>query len=176
VVTLVVTGGSLTQRPQRSLHCLRVEVTWQIKEDLNLNLQTFGKTVKFYLDNPALLHMYVIYTRCTSASTFFGSSITFSIASCFGPQPTELVYVASLQAWYLQLQVSAVAFPNQLPVCNNPFSTQPPRSFIQNPSGEASSTGHVVKLASPEIIAVRDKNNLGKKIYPNIFHLPEYDR
>jgi len=37
VVRLVVTGGSLTRRPKRSLHCLLVEVPWQINEYLNLN-------------------------------------------------------------------------------------------------------------------------------------------
>jgi len=36
VVRLVVTGGSLTQRPKRSLRCLLVEVSWQINEYLNL--------------------------------------------------------------------------------------------------------------------------------------------
>jgi len=30
VVRLIVTGGSLTQRPKRSLRCLLVEVLWQI--------------------------------------------------------------------------------------------------------------------------------------------------
>jgi len=30
VVILVVTGGSLTRRPKRSLRCLLVEMHWQI--------------------------------------------------------------------------------------------------------------------------------------------------
>jgi len=38
VVKLVVTGGSLTRRPKRSLRCLLVEVPWQINEYLNLHL------------------------------------------------------------------------------------------------------------------------------------------
>jgi len=36
VVRLVLTGGSLTQRPKRPLRCLLVEVPWQIKKYLNL--------------------------------------------------------------------------------------------------------------------------------------------
>jgi len=34
VVRLVVTGGSLTRRPKRSLRCFLVEVSWQINEYL----------------------------------------------------------------------------------------------------------------------------------------------
>jgi len=34
VVRLLVTGGSLTGRPKRSLRCLLEEVSWQIKENL----------------------------------------------------------------------------------------------------------------------------------------------
>jgi len=35
VVRLVVTGGSLTRRPKRSLRCLLVEVHWEINEYQN---------------------------------------------------------------------------------------------------------------------------------------------
>jgi len=38
MVRLVVTGGSLTRRPKRSLRCLLVKVPRQINEYLNLNL------------------------------------------------------------------------------------------------------------------------------------------
>jgi len=38
VVKLVVTGGSLTRRPKRSLRCLLVELPWQINGYLNLKL------------------------------------------------------------------------------------------------------------------------------------------
>jgi len=38
VVRLVVTGGSLSRRPKRSLRCLLVEAPSQINEDLNLNI------------------------------------------------------------------------------------------------------------------------------------------
>jgi len=35
VVRLVVTGGSLTRRPKRSLRCLLAKVPWQKNEYLN---------------------------------------------------------------------------------------------------------------------------------------------
>jgi len=47
MVRLVVTGGSLTRRPKRSLRCLMVEVPRQINEYLNLMVLSTKMKVLF---------------------------------------------------------------------------------------------------------------------------------
>jgi len=72
MVILVVTGGSLSRRPKRSLRCLLVEVPWQI--NVYLNLMPFYPTwccKKFYW-----CHTHWLYSNLSIwISHFFIASI-----------------------------------------------------------------------------------------------------
>jgi len=55
VVRLVVTGGSLTRKPKRSLRCLLVEISWQI------NASTYLPT-NLFLEKKAAPFPYLLIT------------------------------------------------------------------------------------------------------------------